>query len=219
MAGGQGAPLVPVGDKLLFGTVAEALLNLGGFANISFIREQQSIAYDICPANLPLNHYAQLLQKPYDAGGELARSGTIQPHVLEQLNSLSFYHKQAPKSLGTEWLSKEFTPILTQITQPKDTLRTLIEHIAIQVANELMSQQKSSVYITGGGAKNTFLIERIQAQFNGDVRIPNSVIVDFKEALIFGFLGALYLQKSMNILASVTGAKRDSIGGVLHLPD
>ena len=219
VAGGQGAPLVPIGDKLLFSSEAEAFLNIGGFANISFLKIDQSIAYDICPANLPLNHYAQLLKQPYDANGAIARSGIIQENKLNLLNDLAFYQKKAPKSLGTEWLHREFMPVLNEMNSPQNTLRTLVEHIAIQIASELNLQQKSSVFITGGGAKNTFLIERIQTHYNGVVRIPNVEIIDFKEALIFGFLGALYLHKTANILSSVTGAQRDTIGGVLHLPD
>ncbi len=219
VAGGQGAPLVPIGDKLLFSSEAEAFLNIGGFANISFLKNEQSIAYDICPANIPLNHYAQLLGQTYDANGTIARSGVIQENELNLLNDLAFYQKEAPKSLGIEWLNREFMPVLNKISSPQNALRTLVEHIAIQIASELNRQQKSSVFITGGGAKNTFLLERIQAHYNGEVRIPNVEIIDFKEALIFGFLGVLYLHKTANILSSVTGAQRDTIGGALHLPD
>ena len=218
VAGGQGAPLVPIGDQLLFASNAEAFLNIGGFANISFMHENKSIAYDICPANLPLNRFAQLLGKPYDAHGDFARQGKLNIALLEKLNELSYYSQKAPKSLGIEWLKRHFMPLIDQNASLDDTLRTIVEHVSFQIASELDKFNKSSVFITGGGAKNTFLIERIQHHFTGEIKIPTMEVVDFKEALIFGFLGALYLHKSTNILSTVTGAQRDTIGGVLHLP-
>ncbi len=219
VAGGQGAPLVPIGDQLLFNSSAEAFLNIGGFANVSFMSNKKNTAYDICPANLPLNHFARLLGKPYDFEGKFARNGVIDTNLLEQLNSLSYYKTNAPKSLGIEWIHKKFMPLVNQSASAHNTLRTITEHIALQITIELHKFSLASVFITGGGAKNDFLIERIQHHFKGKVIIPSDEVVDFKEALIFGFLGALYLHGSANILSSVTGAERDTVGGVLHLPN
>ena len=214
VAGGQGAPLVPIGDKLLFSHKATCFLNLGGFANCCVIENDKVIAFDISPANLPMNEIVQLLDLEYDKNGEIARSGRINEDALQKLNNLSFYSKNAPKSLGTEWLTAEFSPIVQEIDKVEDKLRTIVEHIAIQIGRSL--NDNSSCYVTGGGAKSEFLIERIKYHFNGKIIIPTEQIIDFKEAIIFGFLGVLFLERIPNCLASVTGAKKDVIGGVLH---
>jgi len=220
--GGQGAPLVPIGDFNLFNQFAESFLNLGGIANISYKKDEKIIAFDICPANLPLNLICKKkLNLIYDPNGENARKGKIIPELLNQLNNLDFYKLQPPKSLGTEWLNSDFYPILEEFktSNGTDLLATIIEHEAIQISSTLNENNLESLYITGGGAKNSFLIERIQSYFKGEVIIPNSTIINFKEAIIFAFLGAQYLQKLPNTVASVTGARRDCIGGVLHIPD
>ena len=216
IAGGQGAPLVPIGDKLLFSNEAKCFLNLGGFANCCFIQNENVIAYDISPANLPLNKIVNQLGLEYDNKGDLARTGEINVEILAQLNALSFYQKNHPKSLGAEWLEAEFYPIISKITAKNDQLRTIIEHIAQQIAKNIKSS--ASVYITGGGVKNSFLMERIKHFYKGQIILPSEQIIDFKEAIVFGFLGALFLEKTANTLSSVTGAKEDVIGGVLHTP-
>ena len=177
------------------------------------------IAYDICPGNLPLNKIAQRLGKPYDNKGLFASQGIVDKDLLAKLNSLVYYTLFNPKSLGTEWLEAHFIPLMNVDISPKNTLRTITEHIAIQISSELNHHKTKSVMITGGGAKNSFLIERISALYTGEIKIPTEEIVDFKEAIIFAFLGVLYLAKQSNCLASVTGAKKDVIGGVLHLPN
>ena len=220
--GGQGAPLVPVGDFNLFNQFAESFLNLGGITNISYKKDGKIIAYDICPANLPLNLICkEKLHLTYDPNGENARKGKIIPELLNELNNLNFYKVQYPKSLGTEWLNSDFYPILEEFKESSgiDLLTTIIEHEAIQISSTLNNNNLQSVYISGGGAKNSFLIERIQNSFKGEVIAPNHTIIDFKEAIIFAFLGAQYLQKLPNTVNSVTGAKRDCIGGILHIPD
>lgn len=221
--GGQGAPLVPIGDFNLFQHHAASFLNLGGIANISFKKNNKIIAFDICPANHPLNKivtrdYSEL-NINYDKGGEIARSGRVDDSLLEQLNNLAFYQQAFPKSLGTEWLDDYFYKITDQLTIPsEDQLRTIVEHEAIQIAAILNNNQLNSVFISGGGALNDFMIDRIKYHFSGLVIIPEKQIIEFKEAIVFAYLGALYLNKQTNILKSVTGASRDSIGGVLHLP-
>lgn len=219
IAGGQGAPLVPIGDKLLFKNQAEAFLNIGGFTNVCYLSNEETKAYDICPGNLPINHFAEKEGKEFDFNGEMGKSGKLNQPLLEELNALSFYHHSGPKSLGTEWLENEFMSKIALTINNKDVIHTLIEHISIQIGNDLNKMQAKSVYITGGGAKNTYLIERIKTHFIGNVVIPNTTIIDYKEALIFAFLGALYIQNQANSISSVTGAERETIGGVLHLPN
>ncbi len=215
--GGQGAPLVPIGDTLLFSSQADAFVNIGGFCNVCFTR-QPPVAYDICPGNLPLNTIASRLGLDFDRNGTAATSGQLIDSVLDKLNSLPFYRQAAPKSLGTEWLEEFFMPVISGDEKPEDLLHTVTEHIAIQIGKELSSHGIKSAFFSGGGAKNTFLLERIVQHYQGRLIIPEERIIDFKEALIFGFLGALYLANEPNCLAAVTGARRNVKGGVLHLP-
>jgi len=218
VAGGQGAPLVPIGDKLLFTNKADAFLNIGGFANVCYPSDNTK-AYDICPGNLPLNFYAAKKGLEFDDNGELGRKGKLNQLLLEKLNNLPFYKLPGPKSLGTEWLEEQFMSHINDDIDPAEAIHTLVEHISIQIANDLNQMDSKSAFITGGGAKNSYLIDRIKVHFNGTIHIPTSQIIDYKEALIFGFLGALYLQNQTNSIATVTGAKIETIGGVLHLPN
>ena len=217
IAGGQGAPLVPVGDKMLYGQFAEGFLNIGGFCNIS-IPSNKTIAFDICPGNLPLNEIAAEFDKSYDESGIIARSGNVDSKILSELNALDFYSSSPPKSLGTEWILSNFKPIVDKISAPEDRMRTIVEHISDQIAITCRAHQLKSIYITGGGAYNGFLIECVKEKSGIEVVIPNQVEIEFKEAIIFGLLGALFLDGKTNTLASVTGASRDVMGGVLHLP-
>lgn len=216
ICGGQGAPLVPIGDKLLFANEADGFLNIGGFSNIS-IPGVQTIAFDVCPGNLPLNLAAMQLGHSYDKDGNWARSGTVRQEVLEQLNALPFYAQKAPKSLGTEWLESEFLPLLHTIETPEDRLRTCVEHIAEQIGVTAKAHAIDTLFVTGGGALNSFLMERIESK-GINTKLPEMSIIQFKEALIFAFLGLRFLEEKPNCLASVTGASHDVCGGVLHLP-
>jgi anhydro-N-acetylmuramic acid kinase len=214
--GGQGAPLVPIGDMLLFSEF-DYCLNLGGFANISYEKENRRLAFDNCPANFVLNHFAEKVGMPYDKGGELGRKGHINTELLEKLNQIPFYKSTAPKSLGREWVENEFFPILNQFNiSDSDKLRTAYEHIALQICNAVSGNGK--MLITGGGAFNSFLIERIKTLTTTEIVIPDKEIIDFKEAIIFAFLGVLRINNINNCLASVTGARKDSSGGVIFLP-
>jgi len=217
IAGGQGAPLVPIGDLALFGDQADAFLNLGGFANIT-IPGLTTLAFDICPANLPMNRIVNRLNLPYDDGGRIAQSGTIDVVVLEKLNALDFYAQNPPKSLGTEWLDAHFLPILDQIQSNEDQLRTLVAHISQQIGTVCQKHWVTSLFITGGGAFNDFLINEIRNAGHVEIVLPSREEIEFKEAIVFGFLGVRYLQGEPNSLHSVTGAKKDVIGGVLHVP-
>ena len=216
--GGQGAPLVPIGDRCLFSHQATAFLNIGGFCNISFEHEGKMHAFDICPGNLPLNKLVRSKDLSYDKDGELAKTGELNYFLLDLLNSLSYYEQAAPKSLGTEWLEHEFYPLLKFDKDIENNLATVVEHIAIQIGKTLSDHHLDSVMITGGGAKNHFLIERLKRYYKGEIILPDSQLIDFKEALIFALLGALFMEKQPNCIASVTGASKDVCGGVLHLP-
>lgn len=216
--GGQGAPLVPIGDSYLFRGEADAFLNIGGFANISFMENGIVKAFDICPGNLPLNQLARAKDMSYDKDGLLAGKGELNYFLLDLLNSLEFYAQKAPKSLGIEWLENHFYPLLKFDKDIENNLATVVEHIAIQIAKTLEDNNLESVMITGGGAKNPFLIERLKRYYKGNIVLPSTELIDFKEALIFALLGALHLEKEPNCLASVTGASKDVCGGVLHLP-
>jgi anhydro-N-acetylmuramic acid kinase len=216
--GGQGAPLVPVGDAFLFSEY-DFCLNLGGFANISFQKQHHRLAFDICPANLPLNHYVQSLGFAYDEGGLLAAQGTLNEPLLAALNGLDFYKKKPPKSLGLEWLKCEVYPLLDQSSIDRNSiLRTLVEHTAIQISNTLKQNKLSKGIYTGGGVLNTFLMARIEAHLGYKIQVSDLDLVHYKEALIFGFLGVLKLRNEVNCLQSVTGASKDHSSGEIYLP-
>ncbi|PWH83474.1 anhydro-N-acetylmuramic acid kinase [Algibacter marinivivus] len=216
--GGQGAPLVPIGDELLFSEY-DFCLNLGGFANISMHLNNERIAYDICPVNIVMNHYVNKLGFDYDDRGGIASTGTINENLLNQLNKLDFYKENYPKSLGLEWVNRNVFPIINNFQlETKTVLRTFLEHIAYQIASEIKKIEKATVLITGGGVYNTFLIERIKHLSNTEIIIPSNNIVEFKEALIFGFLGVLKIRNEVNCLKSVTGASKDHSSGRIYLP-
>lgn len=215
--GGQGAPLVPIADKLLFSEYGFCL-NLGGFGNISFDNsKEERIAFDICPVNMVLNDLANRVGHEFDKGGEIASKGRVQEKLLEKLNTLAFYKTSPPKSLGREWVEKFFHPILNASTiSIQDKLRTVTEHIAFQISCVVRNDRP--ILLTGGGAYNKFLIERISAQTKCKIILPNDKIIQFKEAMAFAFLGVLKIRGEINILKSVTGATRNSSGGRIYNP-
>lgn len=218
--GGQGAPLVPIGDELLFKEYTYCL-NLGGFSNISFNKAGQRLAFDICPVNTVLNYYANQLGLAYDDGGQFAKSGTIIPELLEQLNALAFYSMPYPKSLGFEFVQQTVLPLIEQYPDAaKDKLATFTHHIAAQIAKVITTiGQHGSLLITGGGAYNTFLIDCLQKMLpDTTIAVPDDKTIQFKEALIFALLGVLKLRGDINVLGSVTGAKQDHSTGVVYLP-
>jgi anhydro-N-acetylmuramic acid kinase len=219
--GGQGAPLVPIGDQLLFPQV-DFCINLGGISNLSMQQNGQRIAFDSSPFNLLLNREAVKLGQPYDHDGAWAREGTLDQSLLLQLNALPFYALQTAKSLGRELLEELFIPVIDQSgLPPKDILRTLVEHVAYQIAMVIQQHQthpSPSVLLTGGGTYNRFFVERLDAQLQGQWQqiAASPELIEFKEALIFAFLGVLKLRDEPNALASVTGASRNSCGGVCY---
>lgn len=215
--GGQGAPLVPVGDRLLFGQY-DMCLNIGGIANISFENKNKRIAFDICPANMVLNYLAALAGKEFDRDGLLARSGQIDLQLLNKLNELEYYQHPYPKSLGREWVESAVLPVLKAAeADVTSLLATAVEHIAQQISFALPAD-KTTLLLTGGGALNTFLSERIASVSGKTIVIPSEEIVHFKEALIFAFLGHLRRLNKINVFCSVTGASSDSCSGAIYLP-
>ncbi|MBP5527783.1 MAG: anhydro-N-acetylmuramic acid kinase [Bacteroidales bacterium] len=214
--GGQGAPLVPIGDEMLFGQY-DACLNLGGIANISYRSEGRRLAYDICPCNMALNELAARLGLDYDPCGENARRGNVDKTLGNLLDGLDYYRANPPKSLGKEWFIDSFLPLLEASHLPTlDLLATVTRHIAGQIAGVLNGRRCSTLLVTGGGAFNTYLIEQLAMLApETTITVPDALIVNYKEALIFALLGYLRLTGQVNTLASVTGARCDSVGGTL----
>lgn len=221
--GGQGAPIVPMGEKLLFRDAAY-FLNLGGIANISIHSDDDCHAFDICACNQILNALARKAGKEFDDGGTIAVSGNIHLPLLNELNELDYYKQPHPKSLANSFSTEVVFPVVEKYQLPvADLLRTYTEHIAQQVAiavTESMPTINSKMLITGGGAFNTFLIERIAALLapaNIHAEIPDRILIKFKEALIMGLLGILRWREENTVLQSVTGATRSSIGGAVWI--
>ncbi len=221
--GGNGAPIVPIAEKLLFADTS-IFLNIGGICNISFAQENKYIAYDVCPANRVLNELALQTGKPFDEGGNLAKIGVILPELLNALNQLDYYRKPFPKSLANEMGTHQILPMIENAKATiADKLATMVEHIALQIAAAVEPQtfcHGKKMMVTGGGAWNTFLIEKLQQKlqiFNIEVFVPEESIVNYKEALAMALIGALRWREEENVLASVTGASKNSIGGALWM--
>jgi anhydro-N-acetylmuramic acid kinase len=228
--GGQGAPIVPIGEKLLLGNYT-FFLNLGGIANISYNHPDKYIAFDVCPANRVMNMLAQDAGKPYDEGGQIAATGTLDEGLLKLLNELEYYQRPYPKSLANDFGTDVLYPLVKNIPVA-DALRTMVEHIAGQISEPVltmmrnqppatvMAGQAPKLLATGGGAHNTFLMERLQAHLQPvgvELAVPENNIIDYKEALIMALIGVLRWREENNVLASVTGASRSSIGGAVWI--
>jgi len=224
--GGQGAPIVPVGEKLLL-TDFSYFLNVGGIANISFNNPGGYVAFDVCAANRVLNMLSQLEGKEFDAGGEMAAAGNINTALLTKLNGLEYYKKPSPKSLANSFGVDKVYPLIHSLgLDTKDALRTYTEHIAMQIGYALQSLNLQSevanrkLLVTGGGAFNSFLISRLKEVLQGlniEVVVPDPLLVNFKEALVMALIGVLRWREEYNVLHTVTGAKRSSIGGAVWI--
>lgn len=214
--GGQGAPLVPLGEQLLFPTY-KAFINLGGICNISLHGPKRIVGYDVCIGNQALNALAAEAGLPFDRDGAQARSGRVDKALLERLNALPFHRQKPPKSLGREWFEECVLPLIAdRRIAREDRLCTTTEHIAYQLGRALVNAE-GPVLITGGGARNRYLVERIAAHTSALVMLPPSEVIDFKEALVFALLGVLRMRGEPTALATVTGAKRDTVGGAVHM--
>ncbi len=214
--GGQGAPLVPIGDELLFSEYAYCL-NIGGIANVSFNENNRRLAFDISPANLIFNALASKLGFDFDRSGEIGRAGKLIPELLDALNNLDYYRQPAPKSLGREWLDENIWPLLESYSNIADILNTCYVHVGQQIG-KILNSNPSRTLVTGGGAYNTFLLEQIQTYSVSELVVPEDKLVQFKEALIFAFLAFLRNNGQVNALKSVTGARKNSSGGILSSP-
>jgi len=212
---GQGAPLVPIGDIHLFSNY-KYCLNLGGFANISIQEKSNITAFDICPVNIILNHLSNRLDMEFDKNGNLGKEGTCNIKLLKKLNKLRFYNQKESKSLSREWLEENILN-LTEIKEikTKDILATFYEHIGFQIGKLLKNK---TTLVSGGGAYNKFLCSKIKKYANSEIIIARKEIINFKEALIFGFLGVLRIRNEVNCLKDVTGALRDNCGGEINRP-
>lgn len=214
--GGQGAPLVPLGDKYLFAQY-DYCLNLGGFANVSLDDNVIRKAFDICPVNIVCNQLARDKGMDYDYNGNLAKNGNLIPELYDNLNKISYYSQLPPKSLAKEWVDIEMMPLINVHRKNiEDTLFTFLNHAAFQIAGTIDKHGKR-VLVTGGGAYNQTLIELLQQKSKSEIVIPDEHTINFKEALIFAFLGVLRMREEVNCLKSVTGALQDNIGGTVYL--
>lgn len=211
--GGQGAPLVPIGDKLLFNQF-DACLNLGGFSNISFAKNNITHAFDVSVCNVVMNKITQQMGFAFDDGGKIAAFGTVHNPLLAELNKLEYYQQATSKSLGVEWVQQYFWPVLQQFNRkPEDLLATINLHIAQQIAAVINKNNLQQVLVTGGGVYNKTLLDNINQYCKNPVTVPHKLVIEFKEALIFAFLGVLNLRGEDNCLKSVTGALADNMGG------
>jgi anhydro-N-acetylmuramic acid kinase len=225
--GGQGAPIVPMGEKMLLSEFP-LLLNLGGIANISASLSSGYIAYDVCPANRVLNMLAAEKGMPYDAGGQLASSGTLRDEALAFLNQLPFYAAPFPKSLANDFGTDVVFPVLKKYNLgTTDALRTMVEHIAIQITRnigrllpKMDPALPKKVLVTGGGAYNTFLVDRMQSilrPLGVELSVPDENLILYKEALIMALLGVLRWREEATALHTVTGASFSSVGGCVWM--
>lgn len=221
--GGQGAPIVPIGEKLLLKGY-DYYLNLGGIANISFYEGSNYVAFDICAANRVLNLLAAKEGKEYDAGGAMAASGSVHADLLQQLAVLPYYQLPYPKSLANSFGIEQVFPLIESFgLSTADALRTYVEHIVFQIAATINPQSAGTnrkLLATGGGALNTFLIQQLSERLTSkdvEVVVPNENLVQYKEALIMALIGVLRWRQEYNVLSSVTGAQRDSIGGAVWI--
>ena len=215
--GGQGAPLVPIGDLNLFENY-KYCLNLGGFGNISIKKNKTIKAFDICPVNTILNYYSKKLGYPYDKNGKISEKGNINYKLLNKLNSLEYYKNEGPKSLGIEYVNEKVIPLIDSlsINNNNDVLNTYIEHITQQIKISIKNNKENeSILVTGGGAYNQTIIKKLKNKLNCKVIIPKKEIVDNKEALIFAYLGLLRYNNKVNCLKTVTGAKKNHSSGLV----
>jgi len=222
--GGQGAPIVPIGDKLLFPEF-DYLLNIGGIANITIRQNDTMRAFDICPANQILNSFAEREGYKMDEDGAMAAKGDLLFEILSELNDLPYYRQLPPKSLSNEAVRELIFPILLQTAYSNyDLLHTMTIHIAEQIAEAVRQyphgKGQAHMLVTGGGAFNKFLIaqlEKVLAPLNVMVTLPDDTTVKFKEALVMALIGTLRWREQVNVLQDVTGASKDSIGGSLWI--
>lgn len=216
--GGQGAPLVPIGDKLLFSDF-DCCLNIGGIANLSVERDGKRLAYDICIANQALNYIAGFKGLEMDFNGALAKNGKLIPSLFGALENNVFFQKMPPKSLGREFFETDQKPLIDDFQDQAENLaHTFVQHLALRIGKEFNKWNVQKVLVSGGGALNDYLIQELKRQTKAEIIVADEVLINFKEALIFAFLGVLKIRNEVNVLASVTGASADSSTGKIWYP-
>lgn len=215
--GGQGAPLVPVGDKLLFAKY-DFCINLGGFANISYDNNKKiRTAFDLCPVNIIVNKLSEKRRKKYDKNGKIGKKGILNKKLFSELNNLDYYFGKKNKSLGREFVEEKFIPVLNKYNiSTENKIRTIYEHVAYQIYRATKFSKNKKILLTGGGAHNNFLVSKIKKLNKNKIIIPEKEIIDFKEAIIFAFLGLLRINNQNNCLSSVTGSISDNCGGIIN---
>ena len=212
--GGEGAPLVPYGDKELFNEF-DYCINIGGILNISKLYDKELIGYDICPANIILNKLSRELSEEYDVDGRISLSGNFDANLFKKLNSIHYYKDDLPKSLDINFIEKNYYPFFSN-KDPKDILHTYVNHIGYQV-NNAIKKKKSRILLTGGGAFNNHILKKINHYNKLDHKfiVPSKKIVIFKEAIVFAFLGLQRFLKNKNVIKSVTGSNFSSSSGLI----
>jgi anhydro-N-acetylmuramic acid kinase len=224
--GGQGAPLAPMADKMLFRGY-DFYLNIGGIANITCQNGEKFVAFDITGANQVLNAIAAELGLPYDAEGKLAASGQVLKPLLKLLNSLPYFSNPYPKSLSNQWVQDQLVAACRQYPAPAaDRLRTACQHVAEKLADSIrqvitaenLQKERFRLLATGGGALNQFLMNCMRQQCGAalEIVVPDEYTVNFKEACLMALLGLMRLEGLPNCIASVTGARQDAIGGAVY---
>jgi anhydro-N-acetylmuramic acid kinase len=222
--GGQGAPIVPIGEKLIFPEY-DLFLNLGGIANLSVNREKFA-GFDVCPANRILNLLAADADRAFDENGKLAAEGSVNHDLLNRLNAFAYYGQSYPKSLSNAFGVDEIFPVIKRagLSVP-DALRTYVQHIVVQVTRsiallkeEMPGREHLRLLITGGGAHNGFMTGKLKEELAScgvECVIPDEMLVDYKEALVIALMGVLRWREDLNVLHTVTGASKDSINGAI----
>ncbi len=220
--GGQGAPLVPMGEKWLFEEF-EGFMNLGGFSNVTERKMQPDgseimQAFDVCALNIVLNQLCGKIGLEYDAGGKVAAQGKISLSLIEELQKIEYHQTGKQGSLGLEWVEAELFPVIDRFAETEnlsieDQIATYTEFCAITCAHAMPS---GKYLLSGGGTHNAHLLERMRIHTKSILEVPEPLINDFKEALIFAFLAGLRVECVNNTLASVTGASHSGINGAFY---
>lgn len=221
---GEGTPIAPAADRYLFSEY-DYLLNIGGIANLTLNRPGRPIAFDLSGANQVFNALAQLTGQPYDADGALARNGQLLPDLLHDVEALPYFEQRPPKSLANSWVQQTLLPyFLEHPASVEDRLHTAVQHL-VQVTTRSIERLPQpphaarTLLVTGGGAFNTFLIEELQTRLQSlgiQIVLPDPDIIHFKEAILMALMGLLRLQGRPNCFRSVTGARRDTVGGAIY---
>lgn len=217
--GGQGAPLVPGAEFLLFPEYS-SFLNLGGIANISYKTNNENIvAYDICFCNILLNIFANRLGFSYDEGGKIASSGNLDLSLIQKLKEWDYLHKDSPKSLDKDTIIEEFSWLLDYKSANIEDILCTLNHFIADSITTVANKFQGNILTTGGGAFNSYLIHLLNepSRLNGRIEIADKLLIEAKEALVFAMLGLLRWEGKINILKEVTGARIDTIGGVIAL--